>query len=501
MALSNNNKHNMSIDTLKSISTVVDDEWSSFILNTSKYNGTESDTESDIDEADVKPEFINDLNPNGQQNQKSSSNTSAKSVAPEPTPIYISTKSKIAYLVEPIDLNIFWGIPVMPYATPSNGVIKKQIKFNSKTQEELNIIQSNLQNELFCEQQVMTHIDNPNGRIKFKDIRKITIGISKKDIMSYRGKKKQAFYNCFVIIIRLKMNELFREFHVKVFNTGKLEIPGVQSDEMFEIVLQNIIAILQPHIDTQISYKQKSDTVLINSNFNCGFYINREVLYDLLKYKYHIHAIYDPCSYPGIQCKFYFNNESTEQTGIQDASKALNTKDKYKNNELNAKALKVAKADKVKDLTVTTVSFMIFRTGSVLIVGMCEEYVLDVIYGFLTNLLKTEFGQICQSVFDEGHVILKDKKKKIRKKTIVIMIEPLPTNGLPTNGLPTNGLPVNVLPNVLPVNGLHVNVLPNVLPTVKDTLDEEFIILCKPSKKSKKVKPSNNPSSSSILIM
>jgi hypothetical protein len=210
------------------------------------------------------------------------------------------------------------------------------------------------------------------------------------------------------------------------------------------------------------------------------------VLYDLLKYKYHIHAIYDPCSYPGIQCKFYFNNESTEQTGIQDASKALNTKDKYKNNELNAKALKVAKADKVKDLTVTTVSFMIFRTGSVLIVGMCEEYVLDVIYGFLTNLLKTEFGQICQSVFDEGHVILKDKKKKIRKKTIVIMIEPLPTNGLPTNGLPTNGLP---------------NGLPNVLPTVKDTLDEEFIILCKPSKKSQKVKPSNNPSSSSILIM
>jgi hypothetical protein len=353
----------------------------------------------------------------------------------------------------------------MPYATPSNGVIKKQIKFNSKTQEELNIIQNNLQNELFCEQQVMTHIDNPNGRIKFKDIRKITIGISKKDIMSYRGKKKQAFYNCFVIIIRLKMNELFREFHVKVFNTGKLEIPGVQSDEMFEIVLQNIIAILQPHIDMQISYKQKSDTVLINSNFNCGFYINREVLYDLLKYKYHIHAIYDPCSYPGIQCKFYFNNETTEeQTGIQDASKVLKvlkvTKDKN-----NAKALK---ADKVKDLSVTTVSFMIFRTGSVLIVGMCEEEVLDVIYGFLTNLLKTEFGQICQSVFDEGHVILKDKKKKIRKKTIVIMVD-------------------NVLTNVLLPVAVKEDICVSAV-VVKDALDEEFIILCKPSKKSKKVK-------------
>jgi hypothetical protein len=464
MAL-NNNKHNNGSATLKATLNAIDDEWSSFILNTSKYNGTESDTESDIDEVCMKPEFINDKTGSdtgfGTGFGPSFSSSSLKSEAPVPTPIYISTKSKIAYLAEPIDLNIFWGIPVMPYATPSNGVIKKQIKFNSKTQDELNIIQSNLQNELFCEQQVMTHIDNPNGRIKFKDIRKITIGISKKDIMSYRGKKKQAFYNCFVIIIRLKMNELFREFHVKVFNTGKLEIPGVQSDEMFEMVLQNIIAILQPHIDTQISYKQKSDTVLINSNFNCGFYINREVLYDLLKYKYHIHAIYDPCSYPGIQCKFYFNNESTEdQTGIQDASKGLKvTKDKDN--------VKISKADKVKDLSVTTVSFMIFRTGSVLIVGMCEEYVLDVIYGFLTNLLRTEFNKICQSVFDDTHVILKDKKKKIRKKTIVITVDPLPTD-LSTDVLPTDVLSTDVLTG-----------LPN----------EEFIILCNPSKKSKKVKP------------
>jgi hypothetical protein len=90
----------------------------------------------------------------------------------------------------------------------------------------------------------MSHIDNPNGRIKFKDIRKITIGVSKKDIMSYRSKKKQAFYNCFVMILRIKIDELFREFHIKVFNTGKLEIPGVQSEAMFIMVLNNVINIL-----------------------------------------------------------------------------------------------------------------------------------------------------------------------------------------------------------------------------------------------------------------
>ena len=395
----------------------IDDEWSQFISNS--YNN--NDTDSDV----IKPNSNRNRNRNtpfGAANEGSDisdtdsvtgsdadynkdliadTKTNCSFEMPEPTPIYISTKSKIAYLTDPVDLKIFWDIPVMPYATPSNGVIKKQIKFNSKTPEELNIIQEKLKPELYYDEFVMTHIENPSGRIKFKDIRKITVGISKKDIMSYRGKKKQAFYNCFVMIIRIKMNDLFREFHIKVFNTGKLEIPGVQSDEMFETVLHNIITILQPFVSTQLSYKQTSDTVLINSNFNCGFYINREVLYDLLKYKYKIHAIYDPCSYPGIQCKFHFNNDIIVQTGIQVNSE---NKEKYKNN--------------------TEVSFMIFRTGSVLIVGMCEEPVLYVIYEFLKNLLKTEFHNICQNVFGVKHTMLKDKKKKIRRKTINITLLP-----------------------------------------------------------------------------
>ena len=301
-------------------------------------------------------------------------------------------------MTEPVDLRIFWDIPVIPYATPKNGVIKKQIKINSKSQEELDEIQARLQKELYFDEHVMSHIDNPSGRIKFKDIRKITIGISKKDIMSYRSKKKQAFYNCFVMIIRLKIDVDFKEFHIKVFNTGKLEIPGVQNDEMFEMVLKSIIQILQPHSPTQLCYNKTSDTVLINSNFNCGFYIDREMLYDILRSKYNIQAIYDPCSYPGVQCKFYYNKDIGVQTGNQITTE---NKGKYTN--------------------IVEVSFMIFRTGSVLIVGMCEEDVLLEIYNFLKLLLLTEFENVCQGLLDGNHNLLKDKKKKIRKKIITIL--------------------------------------------------------------------------------
>jgi hypothetical protein len=317
---------------------------------------------------------------------------------PKSTEIYISTKSKIAYLNREIDLKeIFWNIPIVPYAMPKNGVIKKQIKFNSTTQEELDIIQEKLKKELYFEEQILTSINNPNGRIKFKDIRKISVGISKKDIMSYRSKKKSAFYNCFVMILRIKINDIFKEFHIKVFNTGKMEIPGIQNDTIYETVLSTILTTLQPHIKEPLNYLQKSDTVLINSNFNCGYYISREVLFDILKQKYNIQCIYDPCSYPGIQCKFYYNPNVEVQTGKQ-----------------------ISAEDKEKYPKIVEVSFMIFRTGSILIVGMCDDNVLYVIYDFLKKILVDEYYKINQRVAQKD-IVDKTKDKKIRKKNILIV--------------------------------------------------------------------------------
>jgi hypothetical protein len=167
---------------------------------------------------------------------------------------------------------------------------------------------------------------------------------------------------------------------------------------MFKTVLTHIINILQPFYEEELTYIDKNDTVLINSNFNCGFYINREILYDILRNKYNIQAIYDPCSYPGIQCKFYYNNDLDIQNGMQITTE---NKDKYKN--------------------VIEVSFMIFRTGSVLIVGMCDEYVLQDIYQFLKALLKAEFKSICVKLITAADLALKEKKKKIRRKTINII--------------------------------------------------------------------------------
>jgi TATA-box binding protein (TBP) (component of TFIID and TFIIIB) len=199
------------------------------------------------------------------------------------------------------------------------------------------------------------------------------------------------------------MDNIFKEFHVKVFNTGKLEIPGIQNEESFDLIVKLLIETLQPHTSEHLYYKENTcETVLINSNFNCGFYINREVLYDILKYKYNIQSIYDPCSYPGIQCKFYFNPDVEIQNGCQITQDKIEI---YKN--------------------VRQVSFMIFRTGSVLIVGKCDENVLMLIYEFLKNILLNEYKNICQRNMNKNidvnkNEIKNDKKKKIRRKNILI---------------------------------------------------------------------------------
>ena len=372
----------------------IDQEWEKFITSGNKNNhDTSSDEEN---ETNIILDDDND--------ELMSANLSIdlNSEAPKSTNIYISTKTRISYLNTLIDLKqIFWNVPIISYTTPINGVVKKQMKFVTNDKDELEFIQSKLKNESYYEEYVITHIDNPNGRIKFKDVRKLSIGISKKDIMSYRCKKKSAFYNCFVLILRIKINNIFKEFHIKVFNTGKLEIPGIQNEETFLIILEQIIQVLQPHIDFELGYKPNSnETVLINSNFNCGFYINREVLNDILKYKYNIQSIYDPCQYPGIQCKYYYNPDIEIQTGSQISEE---NKDLYQN--------------------ISQVSFMIFRTGSVLIVGKCDENVLMIIYEFLKTMFNNEFKNICQKSSIEDKIMSnKNKVKKIRRKNITIEV-------------------------------------------------------------------------------
>ena len=302
---------------------------------------------------------------------------------PTSSSLNISTKTKIIYLNSTFNLNeLFWKLKTVNYDDEIDGIVKKQIKFNFLNKEEVENFEKNIKNESHVKIKILNQINNPTGRVTFKDVRKVDIGYCRNDIVNPKKQSKSAFYNCFVIIFRKKINNKYQEFHVKLFNSGKVEIPGIQSDTMLNNVIEILISYLQPHFDKNIEeMKEKRQLILVNSNFNCNYYLNREKLVQILKKKYKIKCGMDSCSYPGIQCKYKLD------TGIE-------------------------------------ISFMIFRTGSVLIVGKCDDTELYEIYNFLKNVFHDEYTKIVESesLLEKEEKQKQNKSKKRNKKSISIYI-------------------------------------------------------------------------------
>jgi hypothetical protein len=104
---------------------------------------------------------------------------------------------------------------------------------------------------------------------------------------------------------------------------------------------------------------------------------------------------YDSCSYPGIQSKFYYipGKMSEQQNGQQPVS---------------------------MDMPYYEVSFMIFRTGSILIVGKCDELILNSIYRFICAILESEYSVIQMGMIppNEDHATTKVRNTRKRKINI-----------------------------------------------------------------------------------
>jgi TATA-box binding protein (TBP) (component of TFIID and TFIIIB) len=298
---------------------------------------------------------------------------------PKPTPLHFSTQTFITQLNRHVDLKeLFWGLELISYDSHQTGLCKKQMKFTSTSPEEVELLMEKLESHKPNQVMVIRKITSSD---KFKDIRKISIGMSKKDLAPNRVmKSKGAFFNCLVVNVRIFVGKgAFKDHHVKLFNTGNVEIPGIQNSAHVPLImdiLERSIRKLHP-----IDRVPECKIVLINSHFNIHFYVNRDKLYTLLRAKYGIAAVYDPCSYPGVQCKLYYTPEVEIMT-------------------------------RAKEYVTFSVSVMIFRTGSVLIVGKCNEEVIHAIYAYLNGIFETDFAEIVDASTAAPTEVKKEKKVK-----------------------------------------------------------------------------------------
>lgn len=346
------------------------------------------------------------------------------------TDLHISTRTCIAH-TRPLDIYaLFWALPINDFSQMTPGIVKKLIKYDVYSEDDIKELDE------VCEKQrkmgvnvvenILKHIihvkkqpaKKPKGRKnaqttappppappleepviveekKLTHTRKLSIGTCKKDEQNNLKKKKikgakDAFSNCLAINVRYQHIDSdtavmpstpldYHEYHVKIFNTGKIEIPGIKNTETFKGLLGLITELITQVTSVPTSYIiDEHELVLINSTFYCGHELNREALSSILSNKYGLTCTYDPSVYPGILCEFYYNTELPEdlQTGICPIDHKPGASKKI-----------------VKD-TILTITYMIFRTGNILILGKCVEPVIRYLYNHMKHILEVERASV-----------------------------------------------------------------------------------------------------------
>lgn len=211
----------------------------------------------------------------------------------------------------------------------------------------------------------------------------IARGTKTKNISDKKASKKKIFYNQITIIVNIKDSYT----NIKLFNNGSISMTGLKSieggiDAVYKLI--NYLSDIKGEVDDKIlpglsnpsCVLKDFDIVLINSDFYTGFEIKRNELHHLLVNDYKIYSSYEPCIYPGVNSKFYWNKEyrNNEHTGKC-----------YCTIPCNGKGRGLGNGD-CKKVTIAT-----FQSGSVIITGARNMQQVEDAYKFINNIFDTHY--------------------------------------------------------------------------------------------------------------
>ena len=135
-------------------------------------------------------------------------------------------------------------------------------------------------------------------------------GFSKKMLRKKRKKtKKKSFYNQATVHV-VHDGKIM---NVKLFNNGKLQITGLKKVDQGPQLVQTLIEYLQDlSVLDYDTFLMNHKLVLINSDFDIGYEINREVLHREI-IEAGIYSSYEPCIYPGVNTKYFWNTDYADK--------------------------------------------------------------------------------------------------------------------------------------------------------------------------------------------
>ena len=192
--------------------------------------------------------------------------------------------------------------------------------------------------------------------------------ISKKKIKKNLSNKK-FFYNQVTVHVSSD-----KRINVKIFNNGRIQMTGINKDDQGENTIRLLInefTRLSDDIkmtifdETDIYQEGSIETVLINSDFDIFFEVNREVLHRLIVDQGYCSS-YEPCTYPGVNIKYY-HNPVQNNFGICNCDKPCNGKG--------------------KDNTCKKITIAVFKSGKIIITGGRTKGNINTAYQFITSFI------------------------------------------------------------------------------------------------------------------
>ena len=262
-------------------------------------------------------------------------------------------------------------------------------------------------------------IDNEIRYIEYKNEDIIHVkGINPKN-QSKKPSKKGKFYNSLTIITQ---PEAGFYNNIKLFRNGSISGTGIKKIENGEISVEIILDRIKSFNDEIVSIDNNPGLMnedcavnnysiaLINSDYEVAFDIKRINLHSLLVNRYKIFSSYEPCIYPGVNSKYYWNKDYKDAKFLGKC---------YCKSNCNGKG------NGEGDGNCKKITISIFQSGSVIITGAKTMRHIEDAYRYINQIITDNFDLI-QKVdtpfADLEKGIVKPVSKKYTKTSDIIYI-------------------------------------------------------------------------------
>lgn len=196
--------------------------------------------------------------------------------------------------------------------------------------------------------------------------------------------KKKKFFNQITIEIKSGNNL----HNLKLFNNGSISMTGIKSKingiKTVNLLYKKLISIKDKNIyDVENLELLYFKIVLINSDYHIGYEIVRNELHQLLVNDYKIFSSFEPCIYPGVNSKFFWNKDYKDKPFKGKC---------YCNTFCNGKGNGNGEGD-CKKVTISA-----FQSGSIIITGAQSiEQIVDS-FNFINQIFQTYYKQLKKEV-------------------------------------------------------------------------------------------------------